>query len=116
MSESTTPVPAEAIEAAAIMLATRNEYPSYRQGIWWGLHEDQRRLLRESAEAALAAAAPILLAAERERIATAIEAEADSESARTGWDGAPGELGNWIGGIKTAAAIARTPGGPDATV
>ena len=43
----------------------------------------------------------------REAIAVEIDAYADSESARTKWDGAPGLLGNWVGGIRDAAKLTR---------
>lgn len=46
-------------------------------------------------------------AATSNRIADAIEAEAKAEAIRLEWDGAPGMVGNWIGGFTEAARIAR---------
>lgn len=43
----------------------------------------------------------------RVQVAESIEAYADSETERTNWDGAPGLLGNWVGGIRDAAKVAR---------
>ncbi|HXH77335.1 hypothetical protein [Nocardioides sp.] len=43
----------------------------------------------------------------RAQVAESIEAYADSEAERTEWDGAPGLLGNWIGGIRDGAKLTR---------
>lgn len=43
----------------------------------------------------------------RNQVAEAIEAYADSETERTHWDGSPGLLGNWIGGIRDGAKLTR---------
>ena len=42
-----------------------------------------------------------------ESIAQSIEVEAQRESDRVKWDGSPGLLGNWIGGIREGAKLAR---------
>lgn len=49
----------------------------------------------------------------REQVADEIDAYAASETERTQWDGAPGLLGNWIGGIREGAKLARGELPPD---
>jgi hypothetical protein len=105
MSESTTQVPAEAIEAAA-HAAFAAAYPRWT---WDAMTLSAQAAWLRDAEIALVAAAPALLAAERDRVALAIKQYADAEASRTEWDGAPGLLGNWVNGIRDAARIARTP-------
>jgi hypothetical protein len=84
MSESTTPVPAEAIEAAIA---------AYKGVTALAYVDDRNAGMR----AALAAAVPVLLATERERIATAIEAVRDDR------------YNQWRDvGLNLAASIART--------
>ena len=48
-------------------------------------------------------------------IAQAIEDEAQRESDRVKWDGSPGLLGNWIGGIRVGAKLARNYATEDGT-
>ncbi|WP_311208757.1 MULTISPECIES: hypothetical protein [unclassified Aeromicrobium] len=48
-----------------------------------------------------------LLARGQESAALHIDAHADAEAERTGWDGSPGLLGNWVNGIRDGARLLR---------
>lgn len=113
MSESTTPVPAEAA-------LSRDDRDIIKAQI---LHRTHGRSVSTMSVASadmaleraddvidivLAAAVPVLLAAERERIATAIEAECFHDPQPEKYDVCEACAGT--------ARIARTPGGPNATV
>jgi hypothetical protein len=89
-------------EQRARLLQTLREAPD--PGGWRaGMDADDYGYLAD----ALAPVVAAMLAEQRESIAAEIEAYAVSEAERTDWDGSPGLLGNWVGGIKDAARIAR---------